>query len=281
MNGFCAGMNSRATAMKSAQADSGAFSPAQPGFADVVRKFISALFVLALALPSPARSESAAAKNNRANKLYHEQKYGEALQHYQDAQLDAPKSPQVHFNTGDALFQAQEFDQATEEYGKAISLGLPSKDLEAQAHYNLGNCFFKKDKFAEAAAAYKRALSIRPDDRDFKFNLEIAQEKLKTQQQAQNQKGQQDQKKQNQDRQNQKGEQNDQKKDQQNQQNPQNQQNQQNQQKQEEGQQPPKPGDLSKQEAERILDAVKDQEKDAQKKRRVTITGPRYTGEEW
>ncbi|MBI2952175.1 tetratricopeptide repeat protein [bacterium] len=217
-------------------------------------------------------------KNNRGNKLYREKQYGEALKHYREAQLDDPKSPQIHFNTGDALFQAQEFDQATEAYSKALSLGVSDRTLEAQTYYNLGNCFYKKDQFAEAVASYRRALALRPDDRDFKFNLELAQEKLRTQQQAQSQQGQQNRKQQDQDKQNQQGQQNDPK---QGQQDRQNQQGPQDQKRQEEQPPPPRPGDLSRQEAERVLDAVKDQERDAQKKRRVTITGRRYTGEEW
>jgi tetratricopeptide (TPR) repeat protein len=231
-------------------------------------------FALFVFLPSAALADSAASKNNRGNKLYHEKKYGEALRHYRDAQLENPRSPQIHFNAGDALFQAQEFDQATEAYSKALSLGIPDKNLEAQTHYNLGNCFYKKDRFAEAVASYRRALSMKPEDRDFKFNLELAQEKLRTQQQAQNQQGQQNQKKQDQDKQNEKGQQDDPRQGQRDRQ------NQQDQQKQEEGQSPPRPGELSKQEAERVLDAVKDQEREAQTQRRVAVTGRRSTGEE-
>ncbi len=235
---------------------------------------LGTLLILALCLPSIALADAAASKNNRGNKLYREKKYGEALERYREAQLEAPKSPQIHFNTGDALFQAQEFDQAAEAYSKALALGMPDRALEGQTHYNLGNCFYKKDKFSEAVASYRRALALKPDDRDFKFNLELAQEKLKTQQQAQNQQGQQDQKKQDQDKQDQKDRQNDPK------QGPQDKQNSQEPQDQKK-QEAPRPGELSRQEAERVLDAVEGQEREAQKKRQVAITGRRYTGEEW
>jgi Ca-activated chloride channel family protein len=92
------------------------------------------LLVVSLWLLTAGLGDSAASKNNKGNRLYHEKKYGEALKHYRDAQLDNPKSPQIHFNTGDALFQAQEFDQATEEYSKTLSLGTPDRSLEAQTH---------------------------------------------------------------------------------------------------------------------------------------------------
>jgi Ca-activated chloride channel family protein len=232
------------------------------------------LVTLSLLLPSLSHADSAASLNNRGNRLYGDKKYGEALKLYRDAQLEAPKSPQIHYNAGDALYQGQDFDQAIAAYDKALSLGIPDKGLEARTHYNLGNTYFKKDRFQEAVASYRRALALDPDDRDFKHNMELAMEKLRTQQQAQSRQGNQKQTPQNQDRNNPRSKQDDPDRKQQDQ-------PQQNPQQGQENQPPPRPGDLSRQEAERVLDAVKDQEREAQKKRRVAVTGRRYRGEEW
>ena len=43
----------------------------------------------------------------------------------------------------------------------------------------------------------------------------------------------------------------------------------------------PKEGELSPEEAERLLEALKAQEIEAQKRRRIRLSGERYTGNEW
>jgi hypothetical protein len=117
---------------------------------------------------------------------------------------------------------------------------------------------------------YKRALSIRPNDLDFKANLEIAEKKKKEQPQQPSGGKQQPQKNQAKQDSSSKGTP------------PNNPQGKpQDQKRQEEPQEPVKPSELTKQEAERLLDAVKDQEREPQKKRRVAVTGRRYRGEEW
>ena len=247
-----------------------------------LRRWPQGLFLVFLWAASSGLGEAPASKNNKANRLYHQGKYGEALKLYRDAQLESPRSPEIQFNAGDALYQSDQKDPAIEAYTKALSLGIRDKGLEARTHYNLGNCFFKKDLFQEAVASYGRALRLKPDDRDSKFNMELAQERLKEQQQRQQRppeqekqdKGKDKEKKDNRGRQQEAGQ--DRKEDRQGQQNREDQQNREGQ-----GEDRPRPGELSRQEADSILDAVQDQERDTQKKRRVSVAARRYTGEEW
>jgi tetratricopeptide (TPR) repeat protein len=144
------------------------------------------------------------------------------------------------------------------EYGNS-SGSMKSPEERAEAYYNTGNALYQSNKYQEAVDAYKQSLRLNPNDEDTRYNLQMARAKLVQQQQKQDQK--KDQQKQNQ--------QQDQKRDQQ-----QNQKKDQQQQKQEEAkqdqtrQQIQKKNQMPKQEADRILDAMRNNEKDVQKKLR-------------
>jgi hypothetical protein len=118
--------------------------------------------------------------------------------------------------------------------------------------YNLGNSLLMANKVTESIDAYKASLKLDPDNMEAKYNLGYAQDLLKQQQQQQQQQNQ-DQNKENQDNKDQK--QQDQKGDQDQQQN---QDKEQQQQQQEQA--------VSKEDAERILNALANEEKDVQEK---------------
>jgi Ca-activated chloride channel homolog len=101
----------------------------------------------------------------------------EALTHYDQAVKKLPGDSGVHFDRGAALYALSRFDEAGEEFLRATEAKDPA--LKASAFYNLGNAFFKKEKFKEAVSAYTRSLGLKPDDKQAKWNLEIALRKQK------------------------------------------------------------------------------------------------------
>ncbi|HVV16827.1 MAG TPA: tetratricopeptide repeat protein [Polyangia bacterium] len=105
----------------------------------------------------------------------------DALAHYDRAAKKLAADAGAHFDRGTALYALSRFDEAGQEFLKATE----GKDaaLKEGAFYNLGNAFFKKEKFKEAVAAYTRALGLRPDDKQAKWNLEIALRKQQEQDQ--------------------------------------------------------------------------------------------------
>src|SRR5262249_25287577 len=150
------------------------------------------------------------------------------------------------------LYRQGEFDKAYDEYHQAFS--APQKDLAEGARYNAGNAHFAKKSWPDAIRNYQEALRMDPTDMDAKKNLELAllqMQQQKKQQQQQQQQQQQDQKKDD------KNQQNQQQNQQQQSQSPQNTQPQPREQKQ--------PGNekerISREEALRILDAMKEQDK--------------------
>ena len=123
-------------------------------------------------------------------------KADDALLHYDKAVKKLPAEAGTHFDRGAALYALSRFDEAGEEFLRATEAKDPA--LKASAFYNLGNAFFKKEKFKEAVSAYTRSLGLRPDDKQAKWNLEIALRKQKDEQDKQDKQDKKDKKDQDQ-----------------------------------------------------------------------------------
>lgn len=130
-------------------------------------------------------------KLKKGIQAYKEEQWDEALNRFQDALLDDPENPQLHFNLGTVQYKKQKYQEALKSFEKAIL----TKDLKLQqyAYYNQGNVYYQMNKYPEAIQAYKKALDLDPADQDAKFNLELVRAKLKEQAQKQQQPNQQQQ----------------------------------------------------------------------------------------
>ena len=166
--------------------------------------------------------------------------------------LEEKKSHEPAFNVGDALYRQEKYEDAIEQFNNLADVEV-SKEEKAKIYHNLGNSLLQSNKLQESIEAYKNALRNNPNDMDTKYNLAYAQKKLEEQQQ-QNQN--QDQNKDNQDQ-----DQKDQDKNKDNQDK-----NQQDKQEQDKNQQQQQQSQISKEDAERILQALANDEKDTQKK---------------
>jgi tetratricopeptide (TPR) repeat protein len=192
-----------------------------------------------------------------AREHYQQGQYPEALRLYREALLQDPKSARLHFNAGDALFKMQNYEGATKEYAAALQGGDPA--LRAQGMYNMGNAHFQQQRFDQAVEAYQQALELESGDPDAKANLELALRRLEEQQQDRQQRGgkQQDRPQNGQDQQ----QQDQAKSPQEQQQNERDQQRQQDRQQDQGDRQEQTQGQrMSKEEAERVLQALRDRE---------------------
>ena len=182
-------------------------------------------------------------------------KADEALGHYEQALKKLPGDPGAHFDRGAALYALSRFDEAGQEFLRATEAKDPA--LKASAFYNLGNAYFKKEKFKDAVSAYTRTLGLKPDDKQAKWNLEIALRKQKDQDDK-DKKKQDDQNKKDQDKK-------DDKKDQKNQ----SEKDKQDQQKQDQEQPKPQPEDQKQdqKQIEATLDNLERSQKDLEKER--------------
>jgi tetratricopeptide (TPR) repeat protein len=237
----------------------------------------AALTVVATALgSSEALAQRGRSEVKEGNRLYSEGRYDEAHEKYLEALRAAPNSPLIRFNDGNALYQSQEFQRALEAYREAIESGDAA--LESKAWYNLGNAFYRHQKLPEALDAYKQALRSDPTDEDAKHNLELLLQQLEQQQQPQEQQdqgegedesaGEDEAQPQTQPEEEGSEEQGDK-----------GQEQQQEREQQQEQQPQPQPGEMSREEAERLLQAIKeDPEKIARQRVRA---GRRKLKKDW
>ena len=224
-----------------------------------------------LALPSIAAAQPGRGAVDAGNRLYDEGRYEEAHEQYLEALRQAPDSPIVPFNDGNALYRTEELQRAMESYRRAVESGDPA--IEAQAWYNLGNALYKQQQLEPALEAYKEALRRNPADTDAKHNFEVTLEQLQEQQQQESddQQDENDEARDQQDRPQSEQEQDQEQQDQpEDQEPPEQQQDQPQEQQQENAEQPPPPGALSREEAERLLQAIDEDPSQIQRQRQTT-----------
>ena len=206
-----------------------------------------------LLLSSIAFSQKERKFIREGNRNYDKEKYAHSEVSYRKAIENQPNSFKASFNLGDALYKQEKYEDAADQFQV---LGYTEKDkLElAKVYHNLGNSFLELDSLKESIEAYKNALRNNPNDMETKYNLAYAQQKLKEQQQNQCNKQNQDQEKQD--------EQDNKDKNQDNQQEQDEQKNQQ----EKKQQQQPQENKISKEDAQRLLDALENDEKEVQKR---------------
>jgi tetratricopeptide (TPR) repeat protein len=207
-----------------------------------------------------SQAQNANSTIRRGNNAYNDKKFKDAEIDYKSAVTTDPKSFAGNYNLGNTYYKQGNMEEAGKQFMQ--SAGTTKDAVEqSKAYYNLGNTYLKAEKYQESVDAYKMALRQNPKDDDARYNLAYALNKLKAQQQKDNKQNKNQQNKNQQQQQQQQQQQNknqDQKKDQK-----QNQQQNQQQQQQQKQQAEPK---ISKEEAERMLQAIKNQEQKLQKK---------------
>lgn len=139
-------------------------------------RLLSILFCLLLANSVFGAKWKASNNVRQGNNLYQEKKYDNALEKYNAAQNEAPDSPEIQFNMADVFYRQGKYNEAIDSYAKALEHG---KRFGAKTHYNTGNALFRQGRFQEALDAYKRSLELVPHDLDTKYNIEFTQRKMK------------------------------------------------------------------------------------------------------
>ncbi len=214
---------------------------------------------------------------------YEKKQYAEAEVDFRKAVENDDKSFEGYFNLGDALYKQKRYEKAAKVFKKSNEF-VKDQKTQADVFYNLGNSLLKAKKYEESIAAYKNSLQLNPKDMDAKYNLSYALKMLK-QQQNQNKQNQQQQKQQNNQDNKDKGDnKNDENKNKD--QNEKNKQNEEDKPKKEDEQkqqreQKPQQSEISKEEAKRILDALKNNEAEIQKQIRKRKGKKRTTEKDW
>ena len=149
---------------------------------------VGVIGTVSLVAPGALTAQAGRAQVQEGNRLYGEGRFNEAYEQYLEALRAAPGSPLIRFNEGNALFQDGEVERALESYQAAIESGDPR--LQSAAWYNVGNALYQAQQLGESLEAYKQALRGNPGDVDAKHNLERILEQM--QDQGEDDQGQQD-----------------------------------------------------------------------------------------
>jgi Ca-activated chloride channel family protein len=118
--------------------------------------------------------------NNRGNERFAEGAYSEALDEYRLAQMADPDLAVPYYNAANSHNRRSELSAVVSLAIQALRTASP--ELAADVWFNTANAFFDAEQWFEAVAGYREALRLRPDDRDAKHNLELAQRRLEEQQ---------------------------------------------------------------------------------------------------
>jgi Ca-activated chloride channel family protein len=109
---------------------------------------------------------------NRGNKRYQEGRWEEALDAYRSALEGRPGSSVASYNIGNVLYHTGKFEDALAELSRSTETFTEAR-LKAFAHYNRGNVYARMGEDSRAIEEYKKALLLNPSDEDAKFNLEF------------------------------------------------------------------------------------------------------------
>jgi len=224
--------------------------------------------------------QSSSSHVRKGNRQFGNGNFQEAEVDYRKALNNDPNFDIATYNLGASLYKQENYEESAKTFASLLEAEKKvDSELTSNTFYNLGNSFCEAQKYDEAVKAYKQSLRLNPKDMDAKYNLEYARKKLEQQQQQQQEqqdknkdkdeknkdkqdqdkkdKQDQDQDKQEQDKDKDKQDQN---KDQQNKEDKKDQQ-----QKQEQNQ----PKEISKEDAERMLEAMKNDEKETMEKMKM------------
>ncbi|MFT3754029.1 MAG: tetratricopeptide repeat protein [Paludibacter sp.] len=217
---------------------------------------LMSLFILS----ASAQKESSDVRSG--NRLYKSSKFTDAEVAYRKGLLLNPKSFEANYNLGNALFKQKKYTEALEKYNNAVALQPADKQKLAATFHNVGNSLLADKKIEESIKAYKMALKNNPKDDETRYNLAYAQMLLKKQQQDKDKNKDKDKDKQ------------DQKQNQPKQEQP-------KQEQQQQQQQQPKP-QMSKENAQQILDALMQDEKNTQDKaKKQQVRGAKKAEKDW
>jgi Ca-activated chloride channel homolog len=213
---------------------------------------ISILSVLVL-IPLLSGAQPEKKYIRQGNREYGKEKFQESEVSYRRAVDGNNRSADAVFNIGDALYKQKKYEEAAKHFTENTNMN-DNPEKKSAGLYNLGNSLLQAKKLKESIEAYKGSLKLDPDNFEAKYNLAYAQDLLREQQQ---QEQQQQKDKENQDKQENKNDQNQQKEDQKKQDEKQDQQ---------QKQQQPQQQSISKEDAQRLLNSLANDEKNVQEK---------------
>lgn len=204
------------------------------------------LYILLLTAVS-AQAQTDRQSIRQGNSFYHKKQWAQAEVEYRKALAQNAENPQALYNLGCALMMQQKDSAAIQQYQKAIQVET-NKLRRSKASHNIGVICQNHKMYGDAIKAYQQSLRDNPSDDETRYNLALCKHLNKNNQQNQNKEQKQD-KKQEEKEQNKNNDKN------------------------KEQQQPPKE-QISKENAEQLLNAAIQNEKATQQRMKKAMQKP-------
>lgn len=204
------------------------------------------LYILLLIAVS-AQAQTDRQSIRQGNSFYHKKQWAQAEVEYRKALAKNAENPQALYNLGCALMMQQKDSAAIQQYQKAIQVET-NKLRRSKASHNIGVICQNHKMYGDAIKAYQQSLRDNPSDDETRYNLALCKHLNKNNQQNQNKDQKQD-KKQEDKEQNKNNDKN------------------------KEQQQPPKE-QISKENAEQLLNAAIQNEKATQQRMKKAMQKP-------
>lgn len=237
-------------------------------------------FVLILALFITASSPD---DGRKANEAFENGHYARAAELYRQAIEEEPENAKLHFNLASALYKLGRTQEAMESYERFESLS-ESPEEQSFGSYNQGTILTDGEKYQEAAEYFREALKKNPNDADARHNYELALQRQQEQEEQQQEQQENQDQGENNDQQNQDQQQQDNNQDQNQDQQQQPPNSGQQEEQQDQQQQPkPQPTEMTPEEAENILDALAQLERELLEnmKKEPSETTPSRNEKDW
>lgn len=138
------------------------------------------LAALALAF-SGCSNEKSAVDLWRGNHDYKGGRFEQALDRYLSASKRNPNDARPEFNAGDARYRMGQWDAAQKHFTDLSDPKKVAPEVASKALFNLGDTFMRQNDCPKAADAFKQCLLLDPKDDDCRFNLVKALECMKNQ----------------------------------------------------------------------------------------------------
>lgn len=209
----------------------------------------------------------------KANDAFEQGNYAEAAELYQQALSQDPDNPHLHFNLARTLYELGQDEAAMEAYDRYESLTeAPVK--KSYADYNKGRMLTDQENYQEAVDYFREALKNNPTDSDAKFNYELAIQKQQEKEQEQQEQDSESESGEGEDDQESSDQQDNQQEQDPDQDSESNQQSGQPEQEEGDSQEQPRPLEMTPEEAQNILDALQQLERELLENQKKESTEP-------
>ncbi|WP_147303622.1 tetratricopeptide repeat protein [Rhodohalobacter sp. SW132] len=128
----------------------------------------------------------------KANDAFRSGDYETAVSLYNQAIENNPNDARLHFNLGSALARLGQAEQSVRAFERAKEL-MDDPQQQAMADYNAGTLLSESEMYDEALDFFRNALRKNPNDPDTKHNYEMSVRKQQEQQEQDQQQDQDDQ----------------------------------------------------------------------------------------